>query len=288
MKFAVMGGDARLAQLCRLLHADGHRVRTFALERADKLDEAVASADCAECARHADCVILPLPLSGRQGYLSTLLSAREVTLDEVFSSLPRGVPVCAGRVDDYAAECAKKYGVGLIDYFCREELCVMNAAATAEGALELLIRETPKTLLGSRVLVVGFGRIGRLLALRLQGMGCHVAVSSRKYADMAWCRAMGFEPLDTRALEPHLGKFDMVVNTVPAAVLGEERLRLLREGSLCMDLASRPGGVDFAAAARLGVHAIWALSLPGEVAPISAGEIIRDTIYNILREQELM
>ena len=164
----------------------------------------------------------------------------------------------------------------------------MNAAATAEGALELLIRETPRTLLGSRALVVGFGRIGKLLASRLHSLGCAVAVSSRKFSDMAWCRAFGYEALDTRSLAGHLGEFDMVVNTVPATILGEELLRELKSGALCMDLASKPGGVDFAAAARLGVHAIWALSLPGEVAPISAGEIIRDTIYNILREQELI
>ena len=288
MKFAVMGGDGRIAQLCRLLSEDGHRLRSFALERAGLTDEAITTISCADCVQHADCVILPLPLSGRQGYLSTLLSSREVTLDEVFSALPRGVPVCAGRVDEYAAECARKYGVGLIDYFRREELCVMNAAATAEGALELLIRETPRTLLSSRALVVGYGRIGSLLAARLQSMGCRVTVSSRKFADMAWCRAYGYDVLDTRALAGHLGEFDMVVNTVPAPVLGEDLLRELKSGALCMDLASKPGGVDFAAAARLGVHAVWALSLPGEVAPVSAGEIIRDTIYNILREQELM
>jgi dipicolinate synthase subunit A len=60
----------------------------------------------------------------------------------------------------------------------------------------------------------------------------------------------------------------------------------LRDDALCLDLASKPGGMDFAAASRLGVRAIWALSLPGEVAPESAGAIIRDTIYNILEEQE--
>ena len=288
MKFAVMGGDGRIEQLCRLLCRDGHRLKTYALERAQLQGEAIACSGAEECAAHADCILLPLPLSGRQGYLSTLLSAREVSLDEVFAALPGGIPVCAGRVDDFAAELARRHGIGLTDYFDREELRIMNAAATAEGALELLIRETPQTLLGAKALVIGFGRIGRLLAHRLQAMGCHVAVASRKCADMAWCRAYGYEALDTTALEGHLGRFDMVVNTVPAGVLGEDRLRLLKSGALCMDLASRPGGVDFAAAARLGVRAIWALSLPGETAPESAGEFIRDTIYNILREEGLM
>lgn len=42
--------------------------------------------------------------------------------------------------------------------------------------------------------------------------------------------------------------------------------------------------MDFEAAARLGVKVIWALSLPGKVAPVTAGRCIQTTIYNILQE----
>ncbi len=82
-----------------------------------------------------------------------------------------------------------------------------------------------------------------------------------------------------------LGDYDVVVNTVPARVLGESRLSKLKHGCLCLDLASKPGGMDFSAASKLGVKAVWALSLPGEVAPVTSGAIIRGTIYNILREK---
>ncbi|MFR2331473.1 MAG: hypothetical protein ACLS63_00345 [Flavonifractor plautii] len=58
----------------------------------------------------------------------------------------------------------------------------------------------------------------------------------------------------------------------------------LKPGCLVIDLASKPGGVDFDAAARLGVKAFWALSLPGKVAPVTAGKSIKTTIYNILTE----
>ena len=72
---------------------------------------------------------------------------------------------------------------------------------------------------------------------------------------------------------------------MPARVLGESRLSKLKHGCLCLDLASKPGGMDFSAASKLGVKAVWALSLPGEVAPVTSGAIIRDTIYNILKEK---
>jgi len=86
-------------------------------------------------------------------------------------------------------------------------------------------------------------------------------------------------------LEGWLCSYDLIINTVPATVLGKERLEEVRKGSLVIDLASKPGGVDMQAAQQLGVKVVWALSLPGKVAPVTAGKAIAKTIYNILREQ---
>ena len=79
--------------------------------------------------------------------------------------------------------------------------------------------------------------------------------------------------------------FDAVVNTVPALVLTRPVLGALRPGSLIVDLASRPGGTDFAAAAALGHTALPALSLPARCAPESAGEYVAGTVLEIIRER---
>lgn len=79
----------------------------------------------------------------------------------------------------------------------------------------------------------------------------------------------------------------MIFNTVPALVLDETVLKGLPQETLVIDLASRPGGTDFEAAKRLRTRVVWALSLPGKVAPMTAGEIIADTICNILEERRL-
>ena len=78
--------------------------------------------------------------------------------------------------------------------------------------------------------------------------------------------------------------YDLVVNTIPARVLGREELAALRPDCLILDLASKPGGVDLAAAGELGLTVIWALSLPGKVAPVSAGRAIQQAIYHLLHE----
>ena len=41
---------------------------------------------------------------------------------------------------------------------------------TAEGAIQLAMEELPITLHGARVLVIGYGRLGRVLADRLAGL----------------------------------------------------------------------------------------------------------------------
>jgi dipicolinate synthase subunit A len=286
MIFAVIGGDMRQAKLAELLQQDGHTVRVFAFDRAE-LHETIHICDTVRAATEgADCVVLPLPVSRRDGVLNTPLSMLTITLESVFGALDPGQTVCAGRIDQTTWDMAARYNVQVTDYFAREELAILNAVATAEGALQLLMEELPVTLWGLRCLVIGYGRLGKLLSYRLHCLGADVTVSARKWADLAWIRAMGYTAAVTPRLDGTLDAYDAVINTVPAQVLNENRLRELKPGCLCLDLASKPGGMDFAAASRLGVRAVWALSLPGEVAPVTSGAVIRDTIYHILEERE--
>jgi dipicolinate synthase subunit A len=288
MKFAVIGGDMRLAMLAGLLAADSHEVRTFALDKIADVRGVTQASLAAEAAEGAECVVLPLPLATREGILVTPLSGGLFTTREIFASLRPGQVICAGRVDDASRETAGSMGLEIIDYIKREELAVANAVATAEGAIQLIMEETDVTLCRLNILVIGFGRIGKVLCHRLRGLGAQVTASARSCADMAWIHAYGYEAADTGRLDGGLGKFDVVVNTVPARVLGYSRLVELEPGCLCLDLASRPGGVDFNAASQLGVKAVWSLGLPGEVAPVTAGAIIRDTLYNILSEKGMI
>ena len=67
-------------------------------------------------------------------------------------------------------------------------------------------------------------------------------------------------------------------------VLGRLELEDVKEDCLILDLASKPGGVDLGAAGELGLTVVWALSLPGKVAPVTAGSAIKNTIYHMLHE----
>lgn len=157
---------------------------------------------------------------------------------------------------------------------------------TAEGAVAIAMEELPIALFGSRCLIVGHGRIARALIRILRGMGASVTVAARSYGSLAEIEAEGCRAVRTDALKTSVKAADVVINTVPARMLTEPVLSALKHDALVIDLASRPGGVDLAAAGRLGVKTIWALSLPGKTAPITAGEIILHTIENCLSELE--
>lgn len=278
MKFALTGGDGRFVRLCRLLRADGHEVRPFALEK--------ELPDCAESAagalEGADCLILPLPCV-RGGALNAPFSATEHDAREILRLAAPGTVVCAGMAGEIRSECAA-LGLPLYDYFEREDFALANALLTAEGCIQLLLTESERSLHGARVLVCGFGRIGKMLAARLLALGARVTVAARSTEALAWARSMGCETLRLGRDELR-GGCDFAVNTVPAAIFGPAELERLRPARL-IELASAPCGFDADAAQRLGMPLTRAPGLPGRCAPESAAEAVRDSIYAILEESK--
>ena len=177
LNFWVVGGDMRQAKLAELLAGDGHTVHTFGLDiplpdvdRADGLTGIAL----------ADCVVLPLPAAGEGAMLNAPLSTASHPLAEVLDALRPGQLVCAGMVGKSLKKMAAERNLVLRDYFAREELAVLNAIPTAEGAIQIAMEELPITLHDARVLVVGFGRLGRALAPRLRALGARVGVSARR------------------------------------------------------------------------------------------------------------
>ncbi len=281
--FALAGGDRRQLAAAEALREDGHVVLLCCLEKLEPEQTGLKKALGA-----ADCVLLPLPALDREGGLNAPFSAQKVSAGELLDALRPGTALLGGRLTPRFRAMAAARWLTAVDYYEREELQITNAALTAEGALHLAMEETETSLLGARCLVIGYGRIGRLLAGRLRALGAEVTASARRPEDLAWIRAEGLRPAETGRLENCLPGQELVFNTVPAPVLGEERLRLLPPDALCIDLASAPGGVDAEAARRLGLRSIRALGLPGETAPKSAGLAVKETVCRILTEQGVL
>lgn len=224
----------------------------------------------------AAAVILPMPYSQDKAHIT----GETLTFSALLGSLPRGTAVLGGYFDKSAYLAAAKCGARLFDYFMPEEVQIANASLTAKGALKLAAERLRTD--GIRVLVCGFGRIGRCLMNELTTRGIDATVSLRKETDMAWAEALGYKWVNTATLDP--APYDLIFNTVPAVIFTDELLYKVTENGRIIDLASPPYGVDFDAAETLGVKASLASGLPGKIYPEEAGRILGKSALSLLRQ----
>ena len=264
---------------------DGHRVHSYALEKAELPAEVTRDSSLHACVYGADCTILPVPAENGP-LLNTPLSTQALPLSELWASLWPGQLVIGGKFSEQSAAEALREKLALADLMRRADFVTGNAALTAEAAVGLLMRESERAVQGSRCLVLGFGRIGKALAHKLHALGAQVTVAARKDADRALAEALGHESLALDSLEGEIGEYDRIVNTVPARVLGDAALCCVSPEAVLLDLASAPGGYDRTLAKNIGLRALTAPGLPGRCLPRSAAELMKRAIYAIIREQE--
>lgn len=229
-------------------------------------------------------VILPYPLSPDGMYLSALCDQCHINLRELFASAQAEnvKTVFAGAIKPEIYDMAKSFGLTLTDYANSEELLLKNALCTAEGALSIIMNELPTTVFGSRFTVIGYGRIGSMLARMLKALGAEVFCSARRAETRTLIELDGYKAVPITDLKDTLPFSDAVFNTVPSPILTKELLELISDECITVDLASSPGGVDFDMAEKLGKRVIWARSLPGRYSPKTAASIIKESLIPLL------
>ena len=275
MRVGIIGGDRRQVYLARALGREGFEVAAagLGLPGEPTLEEALAQSGR---------VVLPLPATRDGRTLNAPLAGAPIPLDDGFAARFTGKDVYAGGAAALAASSPRWALARLRDYYAREELLTGNAALTAEAALGLAITRAPGTLAGARCLVAGFGRIGGALCPSLRALGARVSCAARRPEAFAALRAMGCEPLGFSDLAR---PFDLIFNTVPAPVISEAVLSRQPPWALLMELASAPGGFDRPAAQRLGLPILDAPGLPGRLSPQAAGELLKETLILMFKEE---
>ncbi len=280
----VVGGDLRIVKLVEMLINDGYKVYTYALENSEDLLNLNGVEMCPtldEAISHSKVVVGPVPLSSDRKRLTSPFGRNSVDIEDFIKKL-KGKYLIAGTIN--IKEELDNNQIQYTDLLKREEFSVLNTIATAEGTIQIAMEETQRTVHGSNVLVMGFGRIGKVLAKMLDGIGAKVYCEARKNEDISWIKAYGYNPIHLNNLDEYLGKFDIIINTIPFQILDGQKLDLVKKESVIIDLASNPGGVDRKAARDRNLKVIWALSLPAKVAPLTSAEFIKETLYHVLKE----
>lgn len=209
-------------------------------------------------------LLLDVPSFGANGFLR---GGGEI--QNILEQLPRNIVVCGGKLGHPALD-----GYAKIDLLQDEDYLAENAYITAEAALDVALPYLQRTVRGCKVLILGWGRIGKCLAGLLKCMGADVTVAARKPADRAMLRALGFEAAEFPVSDEIVQSVELIYNTVPYEVLDSARAG----DCIKIDLASKQG--------IIGDDVVIARGLPGIHFPESSGKLIAKTLTRILRKEE--
>lgn len=279
LRIAVVGGDPRQAEVAACFVRRGHEVRVTGLPWEERLQGARDCLEPVESLTGAQVVILPVQGVDEEGRVFTEPGVAPVVLtSDMLRRTTGNAVVFTGIASRYLTKVAADVERRLIPFREADEFAIYNAVPSAEGAVQMAMEATPFTIAGSRCAVLGYGRTGVALARLLQAMQAEVYVAARQRADLAYLEVAGHRPIPWAQLATFLPRMDLIFNTVPKLVLDSNMLRHVRREAVIIDLASAPGGTDFAVAAQLGITAQLAPGLPGRVAPVTAGRIIARTI----------
>jgi dipicolinate synthase subunit A len=275
-RIVIAGGDSRDVWLGQMLQQRGHHVRAWGLAAPGIAPYVVSD-------EPPTVLIGPMTGVGDDGWMQTQ-DGRVRLNDEVLKQMGPGALVAAGLIGPGIVRRCQELNIRTIQYRQEATFMWLNAVPTAEGAIAAAVGRSGRTLFERPIGVVGYGRVGAVLADRLARYGARPVVFDRSPDRRAMARALGHKSLALEA--PARPLLDGAFNTVPAPVLDGSWFDL--EGpEWVIDLASVPGGLipDLRGASFVADRYEQILGIPGKVAPVRAAEIIWETLSLALEEE---
>lgn len=295
---ALLGGDARQIAVSAFLAEAGYTVRVMGIGGGEEGDTSLWGNHrqpqgirlCQDLTRALEgcvAVVLPYPASKDGQTVQCPLDTRHtLTWAALCHQLKhhRGITVFGGRIPEAWVRDMRALDIRVVDYEESEAFLIKNARLTAEGAVMTAMELTDTALLNASVAVVGYGRIGQLLSRLLVALGAQVTVFARRAESLTMAEMQGCRAASTADLTQLCVGHRVIFNTVPERIMGKELLSVMPCGTLIIELASAPGGLDpegaREAARRCGLQIVRAPSLPGRYAPWDAGQAIADCILS--------
>ncbi|MCM1165962.1 MAG: hypothetical protein NC299_07725 [Lachnospiraceae bacterium] len=261
MKILFIGGDKRTEYAAKKLSAE------YDVERFDEKTRGRFGA-----------VVLPLPLTKNGADIFAPLSDSPLPFGVIAQYAENNAVILAGGECPALSEICAENGYTLVNYFAEEALTLKNAALTAEAACVMLSLSTEGALLGSRSLITGYGRIGRMLAYRLAANGSSVTIAARRTEQRTAAELDGFSAVGLPNIGCVLGDMDFIANTAPSALFTAEHFSAIKNSAVFIELATLPGQPSKALADARKIKYIYAPGLPGKHSPKAAGEAVAETV----------
>ena len=270
MNILVLGGDARQIYCAgRLSLEPGIITHTLYLKEDDD--------KCMDSVK-PDVIVLPY-VTLKDGRISCPLVSKSVDFEEILKYVKAGTKLFAGMLPSDKKDEIISTGGEVFDWFDDEDLTQKNAALTADGAAQIIVGKSHSAVSGSKILILGWGRVAKACAKLFRAMGAEVAVSARRSSARLDCVLNGyksFEFIDRKAIEAA----DIIVNTIPCNVINVDELKAMRQECWILELASKPYGVDFSLAEDMNREVVLGAGLPGKYTPESAGRYMAESVLS--------
>ncbi|WP_458413852.1 dipicolinic acid synthetase subunit A [Schinkia sp. CFF1] len=287
LELAVIGGDARQLEVIRKLTELDAKLTLVGFNQLDHVFSGSSKKNIEEIDfSELDAIILPVKGTNLSGEVETIFSNEKIILtQDMIKQTPEHCLIFSGISNSYLDSISAEAGRKLIKLFERNDVAIYNSIPTVEGTIMMAIQHTDITIHGSNVVVIGLGRVGMSVARTFACLGANVKVGARKLEDIARITEMGLQPFYTADLINEVDQADIVINTAPSLVVTAKVISKMPLHTVIIDLASKPGGTDFRYAEKRGIKALLAPSLPGIVAPKTAGKIVANVISQLLMEE---
>lgn len=286
MKVAIVGGDLRFVRLTQILVDKGFDVAVYGLCHPDIPKEVTICSEMIEL-RHYPFIIGPIPFTTDGKCVFTPMCNTYISIEQFCLAASHSY-VLGSVLKPAMCKKLEEHHIKYVDIMKMDETATLNAIPTAEGAIQYAMQNSEITLHGSRCLVLGFGRCGKILAQKLSALQADVSVEARSTKDLAFIQAYGYKPIDLKELKSYIGNFDFIFNTIPVKILDHTYIDLFNPEVVYIELASVPGGIDIDYCHEQSINHVPAPSLPGIVAPKTAADILYQCLLIILRNQGAM
>ena len=275
-KYGLLGGDNRIVELAKIL-SEEQKVYIYGLENALELKKTKnieTSNTLKEFLDNVQIIISSIPFTkdGKTVYCN--YTDKTILIKELEESIKDKTFIAGNISNNILREKNNK----IIDIAKNEEFAVLNAIATAEGVIQLAISNTKINLQDSNIAILGYGRIGKILAGKLKNLCKNISCFSADNPELVWIKAYGNEGFKLSNLKEKVNVYDIVINTIPKLVLDKQELEKLDKECLIIDIASSPGGINKKEADNRNIKYLHALGLPGKTSPKSSAEIIKNII----------
>lgn len=279
-----IGGDLRQTYLANLLYENGFNVITYRLINSTEFNLNTTD-DISYAMNFSKLIITPIPFSKDKKHITDhIQNGNKLTFEEFLLHLKSTHCLIGGNIIKEVIEACNKNNIPYLDLMKVEEIAMFNAIATAEGAIAEAVTKSLGNLHGSKGLVLGYGKTGKVIASKLKALNVDVTVGARSKFALAEAFVNGCDILELDELRSKISEFDYIFNTIPFIVLTKELLSTLSPKITIIDIASLPGGIDYEAAKELNINAYLCLGIPGKYAPLASAEILFNEILPLLKE----